>query len=277
MATRLTGSADLYEDDGRKPHNSVNFITCHDGFTMNDLFSYNHKHNEANLENNRDGADHNYSWNCGVEGETDDEGIIRLRRQMVKNALCCLLFAAGTPLMLYGDEVLRTQKGNNNGYCQDNEITWLNWEYMERNADILEFVKKAIAFRKEYPILRARRFFTGKSAESDGAPDISWFGKHLDEANWSSPKVKTLCYRLAGKAAPVERQQYYLFLVFNMGHRGARLDLPRHEGVKWYRLVDTSRRAGDDFRPEKKERLLRKQEQHYFAARSVSVFLGEHR
>lgn len=277
MAKRITGSADLYRDTGRKPYNSINFITCHDGFTLWDLYSYNGKHNEANLEDNKDGSDHNHSWNCGVEGGTDDQNIIRFRKQMVKNALCCLMFSAGTPMLLYGDEICRTQKGNNNAYCQDNELTWLNWEADGDNAEVLEFCKKAIAFRKKYPILRHKRFFDGEHKEGGMMPDISWFGRHRDTPRWNSPKLKTLSYLLSGHEAPSEEGHYFLFVVLSMHHRGTVIDLPKYEGLVWYRLIDTSRRPGEDFRSGRKEKLLRNQEKHYCKAYSVNVFLGESR
>ncbi|MFH1288249.1 MAG: glycogen debranching protein GlgX [bacterium] len=275
IAKRLTGSADLYQEYGKKPYNSINFITCHDGFTLHDLYSYNGKHNEANLEENRDGANDNHSWNCGAEGETDDQNIIQLREQMIKNAFCCLLFSSGTPMILYGDEIMRTQKGNNNTYCHDNTLTWFNWDNVKQHAEILEFCKKAISFRKTYPILRRRRFFTGQDKDKDNIPDISWFGKHLDAPNWNNPKLKTLCYLLAGNEVPFAPGNYYLFLIFNMHHRGIFTNLPMYEGLKWYRLIDTSRKFGEDFRAEKKEKLLRNQNAHYCHARSVSVFLGK--
>jgi isoamylase len=272
VAKRLTGSADLYQEDGRKPYNSINLITCHDGFTLRDLFSYNQKHNEANLENNTDGTNENYSWNCGIEGDTDDSEIVSLRKQMIKNALCCLLFSSGTPMILYGDEVMRTQKGNNNSYCQDNELTWFNWDDINHHKDILEFCSKAIAFRKGSSILRCRRFFIGETGSN--TPDIIWFGKHLDAPNWDNPKLKLICYELSGQiASPTEK--CYLFLVFNMQHRASYVDLPQHEEMEWYRLVDTSlQRSAQDFLSYDKRKLLRLQDRHYCAARSVNILLG---
>ena len=161
LGWRLTGSADLYGDDGRSAYNSINFITCHDGFTLHDLVSYNNKHNEANLENNQDGSNDNHSWNCGVEGETEDLPVINLRKQLIKNYICYLLFSCGTPMILGGDEFMRTQRGNNNAYCQDNEISWFQWDEVEKNWDIFDFFKKAIAFEKRYTILQRRKFFLG--------------------------------------------------------------------------------------------------------------------
>ena len=174
LGWRLTGSADLYGDDGRSAYNSVNFVTCHDGFTLRDLVSYDGKHNEANLEDNRDGTDDNDSWNCGVEGETDDPAVNRLRRQLAKNLLCTLLFSAGTPMLLGGDEFLRTQRGNNNAYCQDNELSWFDWREVERNADIVTFVRKAIALTRRCTILQRRKFLLGQDRDADGVA-----GHHL--------------------------------------------------------------------------------------------------
>ena len=148
---RLTGSADLYADDGRSAYNSINFITCHDGFTLYDLLSYNTKHNEANGEGNRDGTDDNNSWNCGAEGDTNDQEVRHLRKQLAKNHICHLLFSSGTPMVLGGDEFLRTQKGNNNAYCQDKEISWVDWGSVDR--PLLEFVRWLVAFRRRHPII----------------------------------------------------------------------------------------------------------------------------
>src|SRR5439155_21213321 len=161
LGWRLTGSADLYGDDGRSAYNSINFITCHDGFTLHDLVSYDSKHNEANLEDNRDGSNDNNSWNSGAEGETDNASVLQLRKQLAKNHICMLFFSMGTPMMLGGDEFLRTQKGNNNAYCQDNDISWFDWNRVADHADIRLFTKKIIAFTKRYTVLQQRKFFQG--------------------------------------------------------------------------------------------------------------------
>jgi len=275
MATRLTGSADLYQNDGKKPYNSINFITSHDGFTLRDLYSYNDKHNEANLEGNHDGSNDNNSWNCGAEGDVQPEDdIFRLRKQMIKNALCCLLFSSGTPMILYGDEMMRSQKGNNNAYCQDNELSWLNWDNLKQYPDILDFCIKAIAFRKTCPILRRRRFFKGENTNGSNVPDISWFGRRLDAPRWDNPLLKTICYQLAGHEAPSVVGEYHLFCVLNMNYRAAVVHLPHFEGLKWYRLVDTSQKPGEDFRSYDKRRLLRRQDRHYCAGRSINILWG---
>jgi len=161
VASRICGSADIYQSSGRLPRHSINFITCHDGFTLHDLVSYNQKHNWANGENNRDGTDLNYSWNCGVEGETEDPAVLALRRRQVRNLIATLLISQGVPMLLAGDEFLRTQKGNNNAWCQDNDISWVNWELAEQNKDFLRFVREMIWLRKRHPVLRRRRFFVG--------------------------------------------------------------------------------------------------------------------
>jgi isoamylase len=275
MAKRLTGSADLYQDDGRHPYTSINFITCHDGFTLHDLYAYNKKHNEANQEDNRDGSDDNHSWNCGAEGPTDDAKILALRAQMIKNALCAVVFSLGTPMILYGDEISRTQHGNNNAYCQDNELTWFDWSTLEKNAPMLDFCKKAIIFRKRYPIVRHKHFFTGETEKEDSVPDLSWFARHLSSPHWESPKLKTLAYMLSGTQAPSEAGDYYLFLVFHMHPRGITIDLPRHAGFSWFHAVDTAAKAGDDFRALGEEPVLRDQEKCHCKAYSVNVFVAK--
>ena len=163
FATRISGSSDLYQWNGRRPHASVNFVTCHDGFTLNDLVSYDHKHNEANAEDNRDGTDHNDSWNCGAEGPTDDESVNALRAKKQRAILATLLLSQGVPLLLAGDEFGHSQQGNNNTYCQDNELTWLDWEFDERTKELLEFTKRVIAVRRSQPVLHRRRFLHGKA------------------------------------------------------------------------------------------------------------------
>ncbi|MFC0067399.1 glycogen debranching protein GlgX, partial [Umezawaea endophytica] len=174
FASRVTGSSDLYQQDGRRPYASINFVTAHDGFTLNDLVSYNDKHNEANGEDGRDGADDNRSWNCGVEGPTDDEEVLDLRTRQHRNLLATMLLSQGVPMLLHGDEFGRTQQGNNNAYCQDNDISWVDWTLAERNKDLVEFTAALTAFRKEHPVLRRRRFFAGKPIRSgDDLRDIA--------------------------------------------------------------------------------------------------------
>src|SRR5438105_1413753 len=172
MATRLCGSADLYEASRRQPYHSINFVTCHDGFTLWDLVSYNRKHNEANGENNRDGLDQNFSWNCGIEGPTADSGILGLRRRQAKNLMATLLLSQGVPMLMAGDEFLRTQRGNNNAWCQDNETSWLDWSLASEHADFLRFTRMLIALRRRHAALRRRSFFHGTGPANDMAPDV---------------------------------------------------------------------------------------------------------
>ena len=273
-AKRLTGSADLYQDDERKPYNSINFVTCHDGFTLRDLYSYNDKHNDANLEENRDGSDDNHSWNCGAEGESRDPVILQFRRQMIKNALCFLFFSAGVPMILYGDEATRTQKGNNNAYCQDNELTWFNWNDIEANADIFNFSRKAIALRKRYPILRCRRFFTGEDRSGDSIADIQWFDQQLNAPDWDNETVKMLCYQLDGNESQSAPENYYLFFAYNMQDKTDTVALPRQDHIRWFRLVDTAKNPGEDIREDRKEPLSN-QDRYTCSAYSVSVLLGQ--
>ncbi|MBI5531181.1 MAG: glycogen debranching protein GlgX [Deltaproteobacteria bacterium] len=276
LGYRLSGSADLYRDDGRSAFNSINFVTCHDGFTLWDLVSYNQKHNEANQEGNRDGTDDNQSWNCGVEGETDDPDVNRLRWQIAKNHMCHLLFSLGTPMLLGGDEFLRTQKGNNNAYCQDNEISWFDWDLCGRNADFVRFVRKAIAFNKRYTILHRRKFHAGLDTNADGVADISWFGSDLAAPSWQDAHLKTLCYQLDGAEEPSEVGDYLLFLMLNADHNLHCIQLPAPKpGMRWYRVVDTSLPLGPDFL-EPGEEVALDPADHYLAnPRSTVVLIAK--
>ncbi len=248
LGSRLTGSADMYSDDGRSPYSSVNFITCHDGFTLNDLVSYNEKHNEANGEGNRDGTNDNNSWNSGAEGETDDPAVRKLRAQLIKNHACVLIFSSGTPMLLGGDEFRRTQNGNNNAYCQDNPISWHDWTLPAKNADILAFFRKAIAFTFRYPVLQRRKFFRGMDLDADGQPDIAWFGPDGGRPNWDDPEARTLCYQLDGSEGGGDGGDYQLFFILNADYRGRTVKLPPLPGGKrWRRAIDTSLSDGNDF------------------------------
>jgi isoamylase len=247
LAARVTGSADLYGDDGRSAYNSVNFVTCHDGFTLRDLVSYDAKHNDANLEGNRDGTDENDSWNCGVEGETADPAVARLRQQQAKNLLATLLFSAGTPMLLGGDEFLRTQRGNNNAYCQDNEISWFDWREVEHNAETLAFLRTAIALTRRCTVLQRRKFLLGKDGSGDGVPDIVWFGNDLGSPAWDDPNLRTLCYQLDGGEEISQLGRYRLFFILNADAALQRVALPPlWPGARWGRLIDTTLSQGDD-------------------------------
>jgi len=275
LGRRLTGSADLYQDDGRSAYNSINFITCHDGFTLNDLVSYNDKHNEANLEHNTDGSNDNNSWNCGVEGETGDVAIRSLRKQLVKNYMCILLLSMGTPMMLGGDEFMRTQRGNNNAYCQDNEISWFDWDAVHKNADILEFSRTAIAFAKKFTVLQQRKFFQGKDLDDDSVPDISWFDAALDSPRWLEPEARLLCYRLDGGEEHSDLGIYYLFIILNADFNPCRIAIPPlRDGMRWRRVMDTSLPSGDDFRDAGTEVVLDPPDAYVVNPRSTVLLLG---
>ncbi|MET9202236.1 glycogen debranching protein GlgX [Gordonia sp. NPDC003585] len=274
LGRRLTGSADLYADDGRTAYNSINFITCHDGFTLNDLVSFDTKHNEANGEQNRDGSDDNNSWNCGVEGDTDDHEITFLRRQLVKNHLCRLLFSAGTPMLLGGDEFLRTQHGNNNAYCQDNEISWFDWDLVERNRDILEFAKRAISLTRRFKTLQHAKYVLGANNDAGLVDELTWFGPDGNLPDWSNPHAHTLCFQLDTADAVPHAGISSLYLILNADHQNAWIVLPQlTDGQSWYRVVDTSLPAGEDFADPGSEVLV-DPDDHYLASARAAVILA---
>jgi glycogen operon protein len=203
LGYRLTGSSDLYQEDGRRPYASINFVTAHDGFTLRDLVSYNEKHNEANGEENRDGADDNHSWNCGVEGPTEDAAINALRAQQQRNLLATLFLSQGVPMLLGGDEIGRTQQGNNNTYCQDNPLSWYDWSLDEHRLGLLTFTRHLIALRKAHPSLRRRRFFQGRRIRGSEIKDITWLradGGEMTDEEWESGSAHTVGMRLGGGA-----------------------------------------------------------------------------
>ena len=244
LASRLTGSSDLYQNDTRRPAASINFVTAHDGFTLRDLVSYNQKHNEANGEGNADGESHNRSWNCGVEGDTDDPAVIKLRAQQQRNLLSTLFLSQGVPMLSMGDELGRTQRGNNNAYCQDNEISWVNWS--EIDEPLLEFTRGLIAFRREHPIFRRRRWFQGRPIR--GAVDIAWFkpnGEPMSDRDWDSRHARALGVYMNGRAIPGHDDQgrsiadHSFRLLFN-GHRRAVYWQPAPDfGAQWQLVFDT--------------------------------------
>jgi isoamylase len=239
MASRLCGSSDLYEASGRLPRHSINFVTCHDGFTLWDLVSYNRKHNEANGENNRDGLDESFAWNCGVEGPTDDRQVLELRRRQAKNLILTLLLSQGVPMLLAGDEFLRTQQGNNNAYCQDNEISWVDWLLAEKNADFLRFVRELIALRKRHPAFRRRTFLRGAGPDGHLRPDIVWHGTEPGKPDFSA-NSHTLAYALDGGMTGREPDRDF-YVALNAGREARPFRVPRApSGKAWRRLVDTS-------------------------------------
>jgi glycogen operon protein len=235
VASRLAGSADLYQWRGQLPVNSINFVTCHDGFTLNDLVSYNQKHNEANGEGNRDGINENLSWNCGVEGESDDPGVEALRNRQVRNFAAILLLSRGVPMLVAGDEVRRTQKGNNNAYCQDNETSWFDWTRVERNRDLYRFWKRIIEFRKRHRALHPGRFFKGTKNER-GLPDVAWHGTKVNSPGWNDPAGRALGVTLAGFHDGDED----IHIMLNMYWESLDFELPSVAGRTWLKAVDTS-------------------------------------
>jgi isoamylase len=249
VAACIAGSSDLYADDGRLPANSINFITCHDGFTLRDLVSYNHKHNKANGEDNRDGTNDNLSWNCGVEGETADSGVVALRRRQAKNFIAILMVSRGVPMLLAGDEIWRTQRGNNNAWCQDNELSWFDWNLVETERDMLEFVRGIIALRRRHPSLSCNAFFTGKPIPGRDIPDIAWHGIRLNEPAWHDGTTQFLAFTIAGLTANEED----LHVILNMADVGIDASLPTIPGRNWYPVVDTFDSATSSIFPSEKQ------------------------
>ena len=249
LGYRLTGSSDLYELSGRRPHASVNFVIAHDGFTLHDLVSYNRKHNAANGEDNRDGADHNDSWNHGVEGETDDPEILALRERQKRNLLTTLFISQGVPMLCAGDEIGRTQRGNNNAYCQDNELSWHDWDLDERRQGLLDFVSRLTALRRAEPVLRRRRFFSGGYVHGSGQRDIVWFrpdGEEMTAEDWAHPHARAIGMLLGGDAIPtLDRQGERivgdtLLVLINAGPDPMAFVLPEGaSGGAWEVVIDT--------------------------------------
>jgi len=247
LASRLTASGDLYNQRGRRPFASINFITAHDGFTLRDVVSYDHKHNEDNGEDNQDGTDNNYSWNHGVEGPTDEISIRVLRLQQIRNMLATLIFAQGTPMLLAGDEFSRTQHGNNNAYCQDTELGWVDWNLDEEGAEILEFTRYLIRLRRDYPILRRGRFLVGHTNEELGVKDVTWLspdGNEMNEEQWNDNRARCLGMVMDGRAQPTgihrDGTDVTLLLIINAHHDLVNFSLPHvAQGIGWNCLVDT--------------------------------------
>jgi isoamylase len=246
FASRLSGSSDLYEDDGRHPHASINFVTAHDGFTLRDLVSYNDKHNEANGEDNRDGESHNRSWNCGAEGPTDDPGVTQLRARQQRNLLATMLLSQGVPMLLHGDELGRTQQGNNNTYCQDNELSWVDWE--SADEELLGFVRTLTGLRAEHPVFRRRRFFTGEP-QGDALPDIVWMrpdGTEMGDEDWQTGKLALAVFLNGdGIAEPGERGEQItddsFLMLLNASPDDVAFTLPDGPYAEhWQQVLDTA-------------------------------------
>jgi len=254
LAYRLTGSSDLYAHNGRRPYASINFVTAHDGFTLEDLVSYNDKHNEANGEENRDGESHNRSWNCGAEGPTDDPAIRALRARQKRNFLATLFVSQGVPMLVNGDEMGRSQRGNNNAYCQDNEISWLDWSLREANGPLIGFVRRLTELRREHPVLRRRSFFQGRSIIGPDIKDIVWLnpdGREMSDAEWGQSFVRCLGMCLAGKALEEQDERGRpvvdddLLILINAHHEAIPFSLPSLDGSNgWRAVLDTNYDSG---------------------------------
>ena len=250
FAQRFTGSSDLYQSDGRKPGASINFVTAHDGFTLNDLVSYNEKHNEANLEDNRDGTDDNRSWNCGVEGPTEEAEVNRLRERQMRNFLTTLFLSQGVPMLLGGDEFARTQHGNNNAYCQDNEISWFHWELDERQERLLRFTRQLLHFRAAHPVFRRTQFLAGDSPLGSGLPDSWWFradGRKMTRRDWGDGELRSIGLFLNGDEIPTRTRQgdqvtdESFLILFNSHHEPVTFQLPpRRFGQRWKLELSTA-------------------------------------
>jgi isoamylase len=275
FATRISGSSDLYEQSGRRPYASINFATCHDGFTLQDLVSYNQKHNEANGENNNDGANDNNSWNCGAEGPTDDPNVKALRERQKRNLMATLILSEGVAMICGGDELSHTQKGNNNAYCQDNELTWLHWDLNDEQRAFLDFVRRVVRVWKEQPVFQRRGFFQGRSIRGTDIKDISWLepsGEEMNDEAWNAGFVKCLGVRLAGdligdvdeRGEPIVGDT--LLLLLNAHHEKIPFTMPAlKEGQRWERLLDTAEAVSEPG-------LMGGGEQFDLQGRSMAVF-----
>ncbi|MFD4629243.1 glycogen debranching protein GlgX [Streptomyces sp. NPDC058284] len=253
FASRLTGSSDLYQDDGRRPLASINFTTCHDGFTLHDLVAYNDKHNEANGENNQDGESHNRSWNCGAEGETEDEGVLALRARQMRNFIATLMLSQGVPMLSHGDEFARTQGGNNNAYCQDNELAWVRWPDGENS--LLAFTRTMAMLRRDHPVFRRRRFFHGRPVQGtrDELSDIAWFtpeGAEMEQSDWDASQTRALSVFMNGNAIsePGPRGERIaddsFLLMFNAAPEPTEFVVPVNHGRQWQMVIDTALEDG---------------------------------
>lgn len=274
LATRLSGSSDLYEQSGRRPYASINFITAHDGFTLADLVSYNEKRNEANGEQNADGEPHNLSWNCGVEGETDDPAIRELRARQRRNFIATLMLSVGVPMISGGDELCRTQRGNNNAYCQDNATSWMDWTFTPERVELLEFTRRLIRVWKDHPVLRRRKFFQGRRIRGADVLDIAWLdhtGAEMTDEMWNAPEARALGVRLNGDAIQETNERGErivgdtLLLILNAGRKPIAFVLPPTAPIeRWDTLFDTAE-------PWQSSRRLRAGDLYDLQARSMAV------
>jgi len=269
VANRIAGSADIYQNTGRLPINSVNFITSHDGFTLNDLVSYREKHNEANGEESHDGINENFSDNYGAEGASEDPNINEFRNRMIKNFATILMLSRGIPMILYGDEIKRTQQGNNNAYCQDNEISWFDWQQADKEKEMLRFFSRLIAFRKKHSSLCEKHFFSGKINER-GLADISWHGVKLNSPGWDNPQCRVLSFTMGGL-----NEEQDIHAIINMDERDLEFELPSVPTRKWHKAIDTSDSSPGDILENDKEVYLPDQEKFYAKSKSIFVLVSK--
>ncbi|MFA6507490.1 MAG: glycogen debranching protein GlgX [Treponemataceae bacterium] len=277
FATRLSGSSDLYLRDGRKPFHSINFITSHDGFTLNDLVSYTEKHNEENGEENRDGGNANWSSNYGIEGLAANPTIEAIRSRQIKNMFATQLLSLGTPMILGGDEIRRTQYGNNNAYCQDNEVSWYDWNLLKREAGLFRFVKGLIAFRMKHPAFLRPEFFTGKDGNYNALPDITWYDEKGESPDWARCD-KRLAFRLDGSKADTfaDRDDNDFYVLFNAGADQCPFILaPPVEGTVWFRAIDTAKASPNDIVAPGSEKNIPTQKEYLLRGRSVVVLISK--
>jgi isoamylase len=268
IASRLGGSSDIYQERGGTPLNSINFVTCHDGFTLNDLVCFNTKHNEANGENNSDGISDNLSWNCGVEGDSGDPNIDSLRNRQIRNFMAILLLSRGVPMFVSGDEIRRSQKGNNNAYCQDNEISWFDWTLVNKHSELLRFCRSMIRFRKMHAAVRRDQFFNG-SVNERGLKDVSWHGTKLNSPGWDDAGALALAMTLAGFGGDSD-----LHVMFNMFWESLEFELPVVPGRRWCLAVDTALPSPHDIAdPGAEQNVLGNT--HLVKARSVVILVNQ--
>jgi glycogen operon protein len=276
MVQRVQGSPDLYAGGGRGPTASLNFVTCHDGFTLADLVSYNDKHNWSNGEDNRDGLDRNDSWNCGWEGPTSDPLVNTLRRRQMKNAVAILMVSQGVPMLLMGDEVGHTKNGNNNSYCHDNEVNWLDWNLGKSNADLFRFVRSCIAFRQAHPVLRGSCYLRNADYVGSGFADITWHGTQAWKPDWSNDS-RTLAFMLCGKHARGGRDvDDYIYVAMNMYWEALPFELPALPGrMKWHVFADSGAAAPQDICDPGNEPIIEDQHTFLVGDRSVVILVGK--
>lgn len=277
LATRLSGSSDLYLRDGRKPFHSINFITSHDGFSLYDLVSYNSKHNEQNGEQNRDGGDNNNSYNYGVEGFTLDPAIQKIREQQIKNFIATMMISTGTPMILGGDEIARTQGGNNNAYCQDNKVSWYDWTLLKKNKNLFRFVREMIAFRLRHPGFMRPEFYTGRDGSYNAIPDISWFNEKAESPDWDNPGP-CLAMRIDGSHADIkaDKDDNDFFIMFNSSLDPVTFTLAKApENKTWFRAVDTSVSSPKDILLPGTEENLASSCKYRLKPRSMAVLISK--